>query len=126
MVAESVPHEAVATVFAWADAILAGDFQTMWALMGPELRLCEAQLWVMANQGHPDLADEDHDVLADELARRDSRHPLRRFLRRLGWSRVATISRRGHVSAGTSLKTDDSLAISSMSLWSLTQKRSEE
>ncbi len=84
---ESVPEGATETVFGWADAALAGDFPTMWRLMDPDLRLAEAQTWVLANEGHPGLEGEDHDELATELAQLHSAHRLRPIFEE---ARVAT------------------------------------
>jgi hypothetical protein len=76
---ERVPQDAVEIVFAWAKAALNGDFPSMWHVMDANLRLCEAQSWVYASQGHPSLEGWDRDTLADELAQVTSGNPLRRF-----------------------------------------------
>jgi hypothetical protein len=82
MTVERVPQDAVETVLAWAGAALAGDFPAMWQVMDANLRLCEAQLWVYANQEHPSLEGVDRDILADELAQITSEHPLWVFFQR--------------------------------------------
>jgi hypothetical protein len=87
---ERVPQDAVEIVLAWIEAALTGDFPAMWHVMDANVRLCEAQLWVYANQGHPSLEGMDRDTLADELAQVTSESPLRVFFER---DRLATIRR---------------------------------
>lgn len=78
-----VSPEALMAAYRWVDAVRTNDFFKMWIHTDANLRLCEAQLWVHANQAFPDVAAEDRDQLAADMARLSSSHPLRQEFERL-------------------------------------------
>lgn len=79
VVDEGTGDEVVETFGRWLDAVVDGDFDSFWSLTDGDFRLCEAQAWIHANAQHPGLQGEERDLLAAELARIRSGHPLRPY-----------------------------------------------
>ncbi|MFI0236525.1 toll/interleukin-1 receptor domain-containing protein [Streptomyces sp. NPDC016845] len=64
----------------WLTLVRRGKKREMWKRLTRELRLSLAQDWVMANEGHPNLAPYDREDLAEELSAKKPNHPLGKHL----------------------------------------------
>ncbi|MEU6001874.1 toll/interleukin-1 receptor domain-containing protein [Streptomyces sp. NPDC047197] len=60
----------------WLVSVKKGKKREVWKGLTRELRLTLAQDWIIANEGHPNLAPYGRDELAEELASRNPSHPL--------------------------------------------------
>ncbi|MDX2407626.1 toll/interleukin-1 receptor domain-containing protein [Streptomyces microflavus] len=60
----------------WLANVQRGKKGAVWKGLTRELRLVLAQDWIIANEGHPNLAPYDRDELAAELAMKSPTHPL--------------------------------------------------
>ncbi|MGW5235975.1 toll/interleukin-1 receptor domain-containing protein [Streptomyces nodosus] len=66
----------VSTATKWLMSVKRGKKRDVWKALTRELRLCLAQDWIIANDGHPNLARYDRDELAEALAAKNPTHPL--------------------------------------------------
>lgn len=66
----------VATATDWLTSVKRGKKRDVWRKLTRELRLCLAQDWILANEGHPNLAPHNRDELAGALAAKNPTHPL--------------------------------------------------
>lgn len=73
----------VATVFAWVEAVAAGDWRAVWRLSDDSFRLVRAQAWLWNNRHHAEIDGEDLDQLAAGLAVEDPEGELWEVFARL-------------------------------------------
>jgi tetratricopeptide (TPR) repeat protein len=60
----------------WLTSLKRGKKRDVWKALTRELRLTLAQDWIIANEGHPNLAPYSREALAEELAAKNPAHPL--------------------------------------------------
>jgi len=71
------PDSAVASAFKWLNLVRQGAMDQVWRGIDQPTRLALVQSWIHANINHPELAGEDKESLAADLARAQPSHRLR-------------------------------------------------